>query len=124
MAPISKPSIGEAFKAKVVQFAKPFGQVAIAASAAGLMVIGVQQNVAENETFAPNQVVQTQPFGGIAEPVSLNFQQNSRVSQKQAIAEQQRRFQALLHDHQQQIKFTSLTKEQSEINKEGEDSSK
>ena len=96
-------------KAKVVQLAKPFGQLAIAASAAGLMVIGVQSNVAQNnETVLPSQIVQTIPLAGIAEPVSLNYQQPDRASQKQAFIEQQRRFHALLSDHQQQIKLGSL----------------
>jgi sigma-E factor negative regulatory protein RseA len=98
------------FKAKVVELAKPFGQMAIAASAAGLMVLGVQSNVAQNnETILPSQIVQTIPMAGIAQPVSLNFQQTDRASQKQAFIEQQRRFHALLSDHQQQIKLGSLT---------------
>jgi len=96
------------FKAKVVELAKPFGQLAIAASAAGLMVLGVQTNVAQNnETILPSQIVQTIPMAGIAQPVSLNFQQPDRASQKQAFIEQQRRFYALLSDHQQQIKLGS-----------------
>ena len=118
LAPIAKPSLTESVKAKVVQFSKPFGQVAIAASAAGLMVIGVQQNVAENDTLVPNPIVQTVPFGGIAEPVSLNYQQNDRVSKQQAMVEQQRRFQALLQDHKQQLKFTALAEKEENAEKE------
>jgi len=96
-------------KAKVTEFAKPFGQLAIAASAAGLMVLGVQSNVAQNnETILPSQIVKTIPLAGIAEPVSLNFQQPDLASQKQAFIEQQRRFHALLSDHKQQIKLGSL----------------
>jgi len=73
------------------------------------MVMGVQQNTADNDVVLPaSQVVKTMPFGGIAEPVSLNFQQTSRTSEKQAFVEQQRRFQALLSDHQQQIKLSSV----------------
>ncbi|GAA5142341.1 sigma-E factor negative regulatory protein [Thalassotalea piscium] len=110
LAPKKQDGFTSAVKAQVIKFAKPFGQMAIAASAAGLMVIGVQQNVAENDTLVPNQVVQTTPLGGIAEPVSLNFQTKgtNRNTQEQAFAEQQRRFQALLHDHQQQVKLTAL----------------
>ena len=124
LAPISKASFSETVKAKVIQFAKPFGQVAIAASAAGLMVIGVQQNVAENDALVPNPIVQTVPFGGIAEPVSLNYQQNSRMSQQQAIVEQQRRFQALLQDHKQQLKFTALAEKPENAEKEVTDTVK
>ncbi|GHF84497.1 sigma-E factor negative regulatory protein [Thalassotalea marina] len=109
LAPIAKPTIKEKIKAKVVQFSKPFGQVAIAASAAGMMVIGVQQNVASNDTQTPYQVADTgRAVGGIAEPVSLNFQQNARVSQEPTMAEQHRKFHALLQDHKQQLKISAL----------------
>ncbi|WP_206483609.1 RseA family anti-sigma factor [Thalassotalea sp. G2M2-11] len=117
LAPKAKPSAGEFVKAKVVQFAKPFGQMAIAASAAGLMVIGVQQNVAKDESFIPDPVVQTAPLGGIAQPVSLNFQSGNRQSQEQAMVEQQRRFQVLLQDHKQQIKFAALATKDAQNNK-------
>jgi len=100
------------FKAKVVQLFKPLGQLAIAASAAGLMIIGVQQNVADNnEIITPNQIVQTKPLAGFANPVSFNYQQpvkpQKQVAFEQRI-EQQRRFQALLSDHQQQIKLSAV----------------
>ena len=109
LAPKSNNVFTLKLKAKVIELAKPFGQLAIAASAAGLMVLGVQSNVAQNsETILPNQIVQTIPMAGIAEPVSLNFQQPDRATQKQAFIEQQRRFRALLSDHQQQIKLGSL----------------
>jgi len=117
LAPRTKTSFSQVLKTKVVQFSKPFGQIAIAASAAGLMVIGVQQNVAQNESIIPSPVVQTNPLGGFAEPVSLNYQQNDRSAQKQAMIEQQRRFQALLQDHRQQVKFTALTEKESKIDK-------
>jgi len=108
LAPKANHNFTSKLKAKVVQFAKPFGQMAIAASAAGLMVMGVQQNTADSDALLPaSQVVKTMPFGGIAEPVSLNFQQTNRTTEKQAFVEQQRRFQALLSDHQQQIKLSS-----------------
>ncbi len=112
----SKVSVG--IKAKVIQLIKPVGQLAIAASAAGLMIIGVQQNTADtNEIITPNQIVQTKPLGGFANPVSFNYQQNSK-SQQQAVLEQrieqQRRFQALLSDHQQQIKLSAVKKDEDE----------
>ena len=100
-----KKSFSAQVKAKVIQFSKPFGQVAIAASAAGLMVFGVQQNSADNELDVVNPVIQTVPFGGTASPVSYNYAQPSPGAQKQALIEQQRRFQALLNDHNQQVKL-------------------
>ncbi len=121
LAPVAKTTFTSELKAKVVQLIKPFGQVAIAASAAGLMVIGVQQNVADNETLIPAPIVQTSPFGGVAQPVSLNYQKNSRATQQQAMVEQQRRFQALLQDHKQQIKFTSVASQENEVDKNNEE---
>jgi sigma-E factor negative regulatory protein RseA len=99
------------FKAKIIQLIKPIGQLAIAASAAGLIIIGVQQNTTDNnEIITPNQIVQTKPLAGFANPVSFNYQQPVKP-QKQAVLEQrieqQRRFQALLSDHQQQIKLSA-----------------
>lgn len=111
LAPQPKSNVVTKFKAKVVQFAKPVGQMAIAASAAGLMIIGVQNNVAESELEAPAQVIQTTPFAGVADPVSYNFSNTNQKSQKQAYIEQQRRFNALLADHKQQIKLSSVTKQ-------------
>ncbi len=111
LAPKKTVVLAEKTKAKIIQLVKPFGQLAIAASAAGLMVLGVQTNVAENEIITPaQQVVQTIPLGGIADPVSFNYANNDRASQKKAYIEQQRRFQALLSDHQQQIKLSSVSK--------------
>ncbi|MFT5756614.1 MAG: sigma-E factor negative regulatory protein RseA [Alteromonadaceae bacterium] len=97
-------------KGRVIQFAKPFGQLAIAASAAGIMVLGVQQNnMVNNDITVPQQVIQTNPFGGVAEPVSFNYQQAERKLQKQAYIQQQIRFQALLADHHQQVKLNSVS---------------
>lgn len=119
LAPQAKKSYVSQLSAKVVKFAKPIGQMAIAASAAGLMIVGVQQsNMADNQII-PTQVIQTSPLGGIAEPVSFNYQQNSAAAEKQSYIAQQRRFQALLNDHNQQVKLTeSFAKSQLETNKE------
>lgn len=105
LAPKRK-TIGQKFKGNVTRLVKPFGQVAIAASAATLMIIGVQHNVAQNEEIIPNQVVQTTPIFGTAAPVSYQVaQEPSKESQREAYIEQQRRFQALLADHNQQLKL-------------------
>ncbi|WP_448247157.1 sigma-E factor negative regulatory protein [Thalassotalea agariperforans] len=109
LAPQRK-TVTQQVKATVIKLAKPFGQVAIAASAATLMIVGVQQNVAQTEQIIPNQVVQTMPVFGTADPVSLNVSQKpSQEAKRQAYMEQQRRFQALLADHQQQLKLKQIT---------------
>lgn len=120
------------FKAKISQLFKPAGQVAIAASAAVLMVFGVQQNVADNSAITPNQIVQPVPLGGFANPVSYNYlpsgassqttnqssnkvlanknQSSDKLTSKQILDQkiaQQRRLQALINDHEQQVKLSS-----------------
>jgi len=110
-----KSRVFDGIKAKVVQFSKPFGQMTIAASAAGLMLLGVQQNVAQNDVVMPSQIVQTTPLAGFAAPVSFNTQSTSRTSQKQLFIEQQRRFQALLSDHHQQVKLTPSKKNENSL---------
>jgi len=109
LAPVHKTPNKMLLKAKVVNLFKPVGQFAIAASAAALMIFGVQHNTTDNNASGvmSNPVVQTTPFGGIADPVSLNFQQPDINAQKRAYIEQQRRFQALLSDHQRQIKLVN-----------------
>jgi len=108
----SNTKILSGMKAKVIQLMRPVGQLAIAASAAGLMIIGVQQNTADtNEVITPSQIVQTKPLGGFANPVSFNYQQNTKSQQQAAFEqkiEQQRRFHALLSDHHQQIKLSAV----------------
>jgi sigma-E factor negative regulatory protein RseA len=110
------------FKSKISTLVKPMGQVAIAASAAALMIVGVQQNVADNDLVTPSQVVQTMPLTGYANPVSFNVQSaepryssQSKQKPQQATNEQiaaqrvvqQRRLQALLSDHNKQVKLGS-----------------
>jgi len=115
LAPVAaSDKVESGIKAKVIQLFKPVGQLAIAASAAGLMIIGVQQNTANtDEVITPSQIVQTKPLGGFANPVSFNYKQNTKSQQQAALEqriEQQRRFQALLSDHQQQIKLSAVKK--------------
>lgn len=106
LAPQKTPSLTSKVKAKVIQLAKPAGQFAIAASAAGLMVLGVQQaNVVEEEPLVPSQVFQPMPFGGVADPVSYNFEPASINQQKQELIKRQQKLQAILMDHQKQIKL-------------------
>lgn len=114
------------FKAKVSALVKPLGQVAIAASAAALMIVGVQNNVTDGPSaVTPSQVVQTVPLTGYANPVSFSVQSNQAVTNPQSKgqtqqvmneqlvadrAAQQRRLQALLKDHNQQVKLGSNIK--------------
>ncbi len=104
-----RTTLTQKFKGSVTKLVKPFGQVAIAASVATLMIIGVQQNIGGNDQITPNQVVQTNPVLGTAAPVSYQVEQTpSKVSQREAYIAQQRRFQALLADHNQQLKLKQV----------------
>ena len=84
----------------VVSFIKRFGQYAIAASVAGVVVmtsfITSQPTVEQNGI----EVLNTVPFGGGASPVSL---QASQQQSKEALQKRHERLEALLKDHQLQL---------------------
>ncbi|WP_371373009.1 sigma-E factor negative regulatory protein [Thalassotalea aquiviva] len=115
LAPMHKPSLQQAVKAKVVTLFKPAGQLAIAASAAWLMVLGVQQSYTSDDvTPMPAQVFQPFPVGGVAEPVSYNFEPQSISTQKRLMIERQQKLQAILSDHQMQRKLNPGLEKQPE----------
>ncbi len=117
-------------KSNIVKLIKPLGQVAIAASAAGLMIVGVGQNATNGlEVITPSNIVQTMPLAGYANPVSFNYlsdnqssavykktpsgQQDDQLTKKQKLEQQivkQRRLQALINDHNQQLKLSTSIK--------------
>ena len=107
-------------KKKLTSVSKPIGQVAIAASAAGLMLLGVQPNAVDPSVVTPSDIVQTMPVTGFANPVSFNFESTEQKANRQLLKQeemkqkiaQQRRFQALLLDHNQQVKFASVVNKQ------------
>lgn len=84
----------------VISFVKRFGQYAIAASVAGVVVL---TSLMTSEPTIDNnsglEVLKTVPFGG-ANPVSL--QANKKQSQQEA-KEHNERLEALLNDHQLQL---------------------
>ncbi|MCE2571440.1 sigma-E factor negative regulatory protein [Motilimonas eburnea] len=84
----------------VVPLFKKVGQYAIAASVAASVVIGVQLNTAQQDSLTPAPVLDTVPFVGIAEPVSLQAQPANvdKLTEQQEL-EQRRKINALLQDH-------------------------
>jgi sigma-E factor negative regulatory protein RseA len=87
------------------------GQFAIAASVAAVSILGVQQyQLANNPELTPTPVLNTIPIGGVAAPVSVNFQTNHQPlehMQQPAMTQSQRqvereRIAAFLRDHQLQ----------------------
>jgi len=84
----------------VISFVKRFGQYAIAASVAGVVVMTsfiTSQPSVENSGI---EVLNTVPFGGSVSPVSL---QANKVQTQQAIQDRHERLEALLKDHQLQL---------------------
>jgi len=86
----------------VIPFMKRFGQYAIAASVAGVVVVSsliVNQSGETDPSVVP--VLNTVPFGGIASPV--NLQTTSSTQTQNDIKERNERLEALLKDHQLQL---------------------
>ncbi len=87
-----------------------FGQVAVAACVSLAVIIGVQQYGGGDGT-TPQQdqlpVLQTVPFSGSAEPVSLTRESVERHSNEANVQEQRRRVNALLQDYELQLRLNS-----------------
>lgn len=79
------------------------GQLAVAASVAALVVVGVQQFNSQPQDLA-SPILETRPWGGSAAPVSMSLPLATNEQAQQA-AEQRRRLQAYLKDHQQQVRL-------------------
>ncbi|KDM92633.1 RseA family anti-sigma factor [Photobacterium galatheae] len=93
-----------------------FGQVAVAASVSLAVIIGVQQyNGGEEATFASDAkrdvpVLQTIPFAGTAEPVSLtrdSVRSHAESPSEAQLMEQRRRINAMLQDYELQLRLNA-----------------
>ncbi len=87
-----------------------FGQVAVAACVSLAVIIGVQQYGGSDSAGAQDQqlpVLQTIPFSGSAEPVSLTRDSMERHSSEANVQEQRRRVNALLQDYELQLRLNS-----------------
>jgi len=89
-------------KNNVISLVKRFGQYAIAASVAGIVVVATTVNSPQTESTksSPIEVLNTVPFGGSASPVSLEA---SKKQSEEFLKERYDRFDALLKDHQLQL---------------------
>lgn len=102
---------------------KPAAQGAVAAGVALFAVLGVQQYQQPNgqDLMLPSPVLQTNPIGGFATPVSLSSTTaDTRFAEQeqQAMQEQQRRLQALLQAHRQQVRVTEQEQAKTEQDNE------
>ncbi|APD86838.1 transcriptional regulator [Alteromonas sp. Mex14] len=102
----------------VVPFAKQSGQFAVAASVAVAVIFGVQYS---------NQDVPTEPFmtaptiapqGGLA-PVSLEQTRALPRNDMNEVLEKKRKINALIADHEQQIKLKQAQEDENESNASG-----
>lgn len=92
----------------VVPFAKQGGQMAIAASVAVAMIIGVQQL---NPSDAEQPFLAAPPASGIQGGLSpVSFDQTRTAPNSNAV-EQRRRINAFLTDHKQQLRFKTMQPE-------------
>ncbi len=86
------------------------GQVAIAASVSLAVIVGIQQYGGETVGAHDEQlpVLQTIPFAGSVEPVSLTRESvNRHNSSESSMQEQRRRINALLQDYELQLRLNS-----------------
>jgi sigma-E factor negative regulatory protein RseA len=101
VTPIKAVAVRENSDNNVISFIKRFGQYAIAASVAGVVVMTsfiTSQPTIENNGI---EVLNTIPFGSVS-PVSL---QANKSQSKQALQERHERLEALLKDHQLQLQL-------------------
>ncbi|PSV26541.1 anti-sigma E factor [Photobacterium sp. GB-27] len=104
------------FKAKhtLPSWLTQFGQVAVAACVSLAVIVGVQQyDNEDNSSGSTNNdvpVLQTIPFTGKAEPVSLNTNMASntdRAPTEAQLMEQRRRINSMLQDYELQLRFNA-----------------
>ncbi|KPU82310.1 anti sigma-E protein RseA [Psychromonas sp. PRT-SC03] len=97
-------SVSPPQKNNVFKFTKRFGQYAIAASVAGVVVLASLMTSQSNDgnNNAGLEILSTVPFGGSASPVSLSTQPQESPK---LIQERNEHLEALLKDHQLQIQI-------------------
>ena len=88
-----------------------FGQVAMAACVSLAVILGVQQYGGSDATTSPETetlpVLQTIPFSGSAEPVSLTRSSVEQPASEINVQEQRRRINAMLQDYELQLRLNS-----------------
>ena len=102
---------------------QPVAQGAVAAGVALVAVLGVQQyQQPGEEMLTPQPMLQTQPIAGFATPVSLSqttVSDRFAEQEQQAMLEQQKRLQALLNAHRQQVRVMEQAQQAKQQNNDG-----
>lgn len=92
-----------------------FGQVAVAACVSLVVILGVQQYGGSDSTVPQAEqlpVLQTVPFAGSAEPVSLTRESVERSMGEANMQEQRKRVHAMLRDYELQLRINSDASQQ------------
>ncbi|WP_260260880.1 sigma-E factor negative regulatory protein [Vibrio intestinalis] len=84
-----------------------FGQVGIAACVSLAVILGVQQQGGSDAQSEQLPVLQTVPFSGSVEPVSLTRQNVDTPRSEVNVQEQRRRINAMLQDYELQLRLNS-----------------
>lgn len=105
----SQPTPREA-KKQLPAWLSQFGQVAIAACVSLAVIIGVQQYGGGDSSVPQAEqlpVLQTIPFTGSAEPVSLTRESVEKSMSDASLQEQRKRVHAMLRDYELQLRLNS-----------------
>ncbi|EJV9310791.1 sigma-E factor negative regulatory protein [Vibrio vulnificus] len=109
MPPESQPLPQQA-RRQLPAWLSQFGQVAVAACVSLAVILGVQQ-YGGSDPAAPQAdqlpVLQTIPFAGSAEPVSLTRESVEKSMSELSIQEQRKRVHAMLRDYELQLRLNS-----------------
>lgn len=92
-----------------------FGQVAVAACVSLVVILGVQQYGGSDPVSSQTEqlpVLQTIPFAGSAEPVSLTRESVERSMGEANMQEQRKRVHAMLRDYELQLRINSDVSQQ------------
>ncbi|UPR47905.1 sigma-E factor negative regulatory protein [Vibrio cyclitrophicus] len=108
VAPIEEQPKPQKAKRQLPAWLQQFGQVAVAACVSLAVVLGVQQ-YGGSDPAAPEQlpVLQTIPFAGSAEPVSLTRDSVEKPASEANLQEQRKRVHAMLEDYELQLRLNS-----------------
>ncbi|WP_372383823.1 RseA family anti-sigma factor [Vibrio sp. BS-M-Sm-2] len=108
VAPIEEQPKPQQAKRHLPAWLQQFGQVAVAACVSLVVVLGVQQ-YGGSDPAAPEQlpVLQTIPFAGSAEPVSLTRDSVEKPASEANLQEQRKRVHAMLEDYELQLRLNS-----------------
>ena len=108
VAPIEEQPKPQQAKRQLPAWLQQFGQVAVAACVSLAVVLGVQQ-YGGSDPATPEQlpVLQTIPFAGSAEPVSLTRDSVEKPASEANLQEQRKRVHAMLEDYELQLRLNS-----------------